>query len=63
MSEHVFAEELSATITCLHCGEGKSIGLLQKTGSCPERLVIVESFLRSQIITCRKDIVSNFIYK
>lgn len=34
-----------------------------ETGSCPERFVIAESFLPSQIITCRKDIVSNFIYK
>lgn len=39
MSEHVFAEALSATITCLHCGKEKLFGV----------------HLLSEIIESRKD--------
>lgn len=60
MSEHVFAEALSATITCLHCGKASLLGSYRKRAGVhkdAERFVIVESFLRSQMIERREDVV------
>lgn len=45
LSEHVFAETLSATITCLHCGRENVLGFYRKQACVledTERFVIAE---------------------